>query len=405
MKIGYYLGNASIEGGGTSPYTWRVLDLILNRSKNAGINIVILCSKNNQESCLRLIAKYNVNVKIAIMPQFNLVQKFINKLSDFGAENLVKQGLSEKWIRKFNFWFLWYKSLNLDLLHIPIQTTLRYDIPYPFIITMHDVQQIHYPEFFTPEERAYRAEHYWKSLKYSSAVVVSFNHVKNDLIKYFRIPSQKVSICPPTYHNVSLQIPSLEEEKLYENLYKSYDEFLLYPAQTWEHKNHISLIKALEIIQSQYNKSIHLVCSGRKNPDFFPIIESYLSKSSVSNQVHFLDIVPEQELYWLYKNCSLVVIPTLYEGLGFPLLEAMSLQVPVICSSVTSLPDTINDSRFTFDPLNIESIADLIIKILENTEFRQENIQNSINRMKELREIDSFPYYLELWNKVITEKS
>jgi glycosyltransferase involved in cell wall biosynthesis len=97
----------------------------------------------------------------------------------------------------------------------------------------------------------------------------------------------------------------------------------------------------------------------------------------------------------------LVVIPTLYEAGSFPLLEAMSLQAPVICSSVTSLPETIGDTRFVFDPLDIEKMASLIIELLDDSELRATNIVNGKQRIKKLIKIDSFPYFIKAWKSMI----
>ncbi|MEB3123599.1 MAG: glycosyltransferase family 1 protein [Snowella sp.] len=401
QTVGYWFGDSSINNGGTNSYALRLLELILSHEKKDLINILIICSHSNQIDCQKLIEKYDSNAKIAILPKFNFFQKIINKFSDFFIEIIKEKGFNLQFIKEFNFYFHWYKSLNIDLLHIPYPTSPRYDLIYPFIITTHDVQELHYPEFFTPKERAYRAENYWKSLEFCSGVVVSYDHVKKDIIKYFKLSNEKINVCPLPYQKISLQQPSLLEENIYKQKYKLYDYFLLYPAQTWEHKNHLSLIKSLEIIEKNYDKSVHLICTGRKNSDFFSTIENYLIQSSIANKVHFVDIVPEQELYWLYKNCSLVVVPTLYEAGSFPLLEAMSLNAPVICSSVTSLPETIQDSRFIFEPLDLEQMAKLIIQMLEDQQLRQENINNGKNRTKELMNIDPFPCYLTLWNNIL----
>ena len=80
-----------------------------------------------------------------------------------------------------------------------------------------------------------------------------------------------------------------------------------------------------------------------------------ISELNLSEAVHFLGIVPEEDLISLYKNSSLVVIPTLYEAGSGPLYEAMRYQVPVICSNVTSLPDTVSNDEFLFDPNDMKS--------------------------------------------------
>lgn len=404
MKIGYWLGNANLNYGGTAPYAWRVLELLLSQINSLDIEIMILCSPQTQKNCLELINKYQARAEIYVIPpKINIINRVFSRLINVLFQVLVKFHFPRFGIKYQDSWLRWFASLDIELLHFPYQTPPRYSFPYPFVVTMHDVQELHYPEFFTPQDRAYRAEHYWKSLKYSSAVVVSFNHVKHDLIKYFGLPDSKIYVCPIPYQNLDLNLPTPEQELAYERKYAQWKGFLLYPAQTWQHKNHLSLIKAIKFIKDNFARLIPVLCTGKKNPGFFPVIEDYLHSSGMAEQIHFLGIVPETELYWLYKNCSLVVIPTLYEAGSFPLLEAMSLGASVICSSITSLPESIGDTRFIFDPLNVEQMAKLIIQLLDDSELRAANIENGRSRIEQLRKINTVTYLIDVWKKTIDD--
>jgi glycosyltransferase involved in cell wall biosynthesis len=406
MKIGYWLDLRCLNVGGTAPYSWRLLECILNQDKLDTLEILVLCHPEFNTQCNELISKYKVKAKVCLIPnRFNLLNRVVNKFANFVSPILHKYNIYNPRFKYLNSWYRWFSSLNIDLLHVPYQLPPQYNLPYPFIVTMHDVQELHYPEFFTPQDRAFRAEHFWKSIEYSSVTIVSFEHVKKDLIKYFRVSENKVHICPPPYQKIYLHLPTHEEKLNFQEKYANWGKFILYPAQTWEHKNHITLIKAVEYIKEKFALNLHLICTGKKNEVFFPVIEDYLEKSQVADQIHFVDIIPETELYWLYKNCSLVVIPTLYEAGSFPLLEAMSLEVPVICSSVTSLPETIGDLRFTFNPLDIPQMADLILQILNDIEFCTANIINSKNRIKVLKQIDSAHHLINIYKKVLIKEN
>ncbi|RAM49585.1 MAG: glycosyltransferase family 1 protein [Hapalosiphonaceae cyanobacterium JJU2] len=402
MKIGYWLGDLSVDCGGIAPYSWRLLEILLNKSKYEEIDILVICSAELEKSCLELIHKYQAKAKPYLIPyNSSSLGIAISQLAKFLAQILVKLNISSKKVKYLDPLFLWFASLDIDLLHVPYQVPPYYDLPYPLIVTMHDVQELHYPEFFTPQERAWRAEHYWKSLEKSTAAIVSFNHVKQDLIKYFRLDDNKIHVSPLPYQKMYLQPPTYKEELIYQDKYAKWGNFLLYPAQTWEHKNHLSLIKAVEYIKDKFGRLIHIICTGKKNLNFFPAIENYLKKSDVADQIHFLDIVPETELFWLYKHCLMVVIPTLYEAGCLPLLEAMSLRTPVICSSVTSLPETIGDSRFIFNPFDIHQISHLILQMIDNSELRNDNIINSKNRIKDFHQIDSAAELIKVYQKVL----
>lgn len=408
MKIGYYLGSASLRGGGVAPYAWRLLDLLLNHEKDYNnINTFVLCDERIKKECLDLINSSQSNAKVIVIKDhtFNYVERINRRIGIFLSKASQKFNVVDvKLTSYFNPRYRWFTSLDIDLLYVPYQVAPVYDVPYPFIVTMHDVQELHFPEFFTPEQRTYRAEHYWKSLKYASSVIVSFDHVKQDLIKYFNLPESKVFVCPLPYNQIKLASPTEHEASKYAEKYDNLECFILYPAQTWQHKNHLSLIKAIELIKAQHQRSINLICTGKKNSFFNEAIEKYLINSPISKQIQFMDIVPETELYWLYKKCALVVVPTLYEAGSFPLLEAMSLDVPVICSSVTSLPETIGDSRFVFDPLDINEMSQLILAMLKSAQLRQDNIKNSQDRIKKLSEVNSFKFIYDAWCKSLSKK-
>jgi glycosyltransferase involved in cell wall biosynthesis len=402
MKIGYFLGTASLEGGGIGPYAWRILENLLIRSKLQEIELTILCSDRIEADCLSLIDKYQASAKLCSIPEkFNIINRLVSRCADLISKGYIRFNIPIQGLKQYNYWFRWFSSLDIDLLHVPYQVAPYYELPYPVVVTMHDVQELHYPEFFTPQERAWRAEYFWQALEKSSAVIVSFNHIKQDLIKYFRLEERKIHICPIPYQSIYLQQPTAEQELQMKNKYSQWPDFILYPAQSWEHKNHLSLIKTLEYIENRFNIQIHLICTGKKNPNFFPVIEDYLQRSIIADRVHFMDIVPEAELYWLYKNCSMVVVPTLYEAGSFPLMEAMCLEVPVICSDVTSLPDTIGDSRFTFNPVDLDRMASLILKMLDDADFRADNILNSRNRIEQLQQIQSANFIIESYQKIL----
>jgi glycosyltransferase involved in cell wall biosynthesis len=404
MKIGYFLGSAGLSGGGIGPYAWRVLDLLLTNCKDSDIRILVLCTKETHKECFVLVNKYQAHDKVTVClvpDSFSLVNRFNRVIGAVAARVLNKMRIQNRLDLLLSPSYRWFASLNIDLLHVPYQTPPLYDLPYPFIVTMHDVQELHYPEYFTPEERAWRAEWFWKSLHNASGVIVSFGHVKQDLRKFFYLPDPKVFVCPLPYDHIRLDDPRDRDLSKYAAKYDVFGDFILYPAQTWQHKNHLTLIKAIELLRSRYDRSVHLICTGKQNSFFDDVIEGHLTNSSVSRQIHFMGVVPEGELCWLYKNCALVVIPTLYEAGSFPLLEAMRLSAPVICSSVTSLPETIGDSRFIFDPLDMAGMSRLILEMLGSLELRQANIRNSRARINQLSQVDSFKSIYTTWRNTL----
>ncbi len=182
--------------------------------------------------------------------------------------------------------------------------------------------------------------------------------------------------------------------------YKLNDNFLLYPAATWKHKNHINFVRALAKL-SDDNLDVQLICTGNKTA-YHQQIDEEIKKLKIDDKVKFLGIVSEEDLIGLYKAASLVVIPTLYEAGSGPLYEAMRYSTPVICSNVTSLPETMGNDNFIFDPDNVDEIAALIKKMLTDDDFRKENLENSKKRMEELKKVDYAKNLIDVYKKVIS---
>ncbi|NNG27418.1 MAG: glycosyltransferase, partial [Ignavibacteriaceae bacterium] len=146
---------------------------------------------------------------------------------------------------------------------------------------------------------------------------------------------------------------------------------------------------------------IQLICTGNKTA-YHEIIEGEIGKLNLDKNVKFLGIVPEEDLIGLYKAASLVVIPTLYEAGSGPLYEAMRYFSPVICSNVTSLPYTMGNDNFIFDPNNVKEIADLIKRMLTDDSLKKENINNSKKRMESLSAADYSKNFIDVYKKVGT---
>ncbi len=297
-----------------------------------------------------------------------------------------------------------------DIIHFPLQTIQLWNTPFPKVISLHDLQHKYYPKFFKKNELEYREKYYKLSAKLSDGIVVSFRHVKRDIRKFYGIDSSKIFVTGLGIDNRFVNIKEIPFPEINKEL-KIPKDYILYPAQTWPHKNHINLLKALLFLK-QKGIIINCVCTGRKNDFFYKRINNFILQHKMGDQIYFTDFVPVEILKTLYKNAKAVVIPTLYEAGSFPLFEAISLEIPVICSNVTSLPDTIKNKKFIFNPRNVKEIAEKILKIVFDKKYREENISNSRN-LKNLyswqhpvnRLLDAYNYAIKHYSeKNLTEK-
>lgn len=285
---------------------------------------------------------------------------------------------NNKTVKKRSYFKNILKKYKIDIIHTPYQQLLKDEsINCPSISTLHDVQELHYPEYFSPEERAKRAINNHYITKSSDYIIVSYEHIRQDIIKYFQKDPELIGV-------VLLNMSKLWFEKFQvenvlanvKNIDLKSEKYLFYPAATWEHKNHLGLIKAIKYLKDSKNEKIKVLFTGHQT-DYYQILKAKIIELDVEDQIHFLGIINELELYSLYQNATLVVVPTIYEAGSFPLMESILMRIPVICSNITSLPETIDNKEYTFDPHNSTDLGNLIYKLLKDPEQLKKNIQNS----------------------------
>lgn len=405
MKIGFYIHYTMLKAGGIFTYSIGILRLLLNADE---IEKIIIITTPEVKSALSEISNNN-KVEFWLLDRESFSNKIRLFLSFFLYDTSIiyqhyfpKSKLLEKLRSISNFINPYQKIIKnsgIRLLQVPIQYSPLYKISVPVITTMHDVQEFHFPEFFTASERLHRAINNFKSVSESDHIIVSFEHIKKDLLKYYSVPAEKISVCPPPFSNDWFAAKKETDWLILEKKYSVLKKYILYPAATWTHKNHITLIEALSEVK-EHIPEINLVCTGNKT-EYYSTIEKKLRELKLESSVKFLGIVPEEDLIGLYKNTELVVIPTLYEAGSGPLYEAMRYEVPVICANTTSLPETIADERFIFDPHDKILLSKLIIKMLSDEKLIKENITNSRTRMTELSKYDYFENFWKVYKKLI----
>ena len=289
---------------------------------------------------------------------------------------------------------------SINVIHTPLQFIINIcTTQIPMIISLHDLQHFHHPDFFSETQIDFRNSYYKRSIESCERIIVSFNHVKYDIIKYLHISPDIIDICPvgiePANHFDISEISFIKQK------YDLSNDYLFYAANTWKHKNHINLIKALKILHTKYNKILSLVCTGLIYDDFYKEIEKEIIKQGVIDHVKFLGYLPEKDMLTIMKGANLVVIPTLYEAGSYPLLEAMAYHVPVICSNVTALPQQIGDIAYTFNPADVNEMAQKIYYMIEDDNFRINNIKNSKYQIQKLSWEKNIPLFIETYQKTI----
>lgn len=260
-----------------------------------------------------------------------------------------------------------YESLAVDVMHFPYPAYVK--VAMPTVFNPLDLQHLHFREFFPAQEFTRRETVYRAGCELASAVAVCSEWVKRDITRQYGTEPCKIQAIhagSPTSLYAPLTPHTLLEVR---QKYQLPEEFALYPAQTWPHKNHIRLLEAMQLLREEQGLSLHLVCTGQRN-DFWPTVRRRMHELQVEQQVHFLDFVEGDQLRALYHLAQFLVFPSLFEGAGLPVLEGMQEGTPVACSAVTSLPEYGGDAVLQYEPTSVAAIADALFRMATDAELR-----------------------------------
>jgi len=252
-----------------------------------------------------------------------------------------------------------YDRLKLDVIHHPFTTLNPNRLKTKSILTFHDMQHEFYPEFFSADELEYRRQTYRPSAEEAIRIVAISEHVKSCLVERYQLSPDKIDVI---YNGFSAGYRIIDDpSKLLaiKNRYGLTRPFLYYPAATWPHKNHKKLLMAVKLLIDKHDFDGDLVLSGANFKAHSEVMQE-ASRLGLEKSIKALGYLPYEDLPALFNLARIMVYPSLFEGFGIPLVEAMACGCPVICSDRTSLPEVAGDAALQVDPTSPEDIAEKI---------------------------------------------
>jgi len=272
---------------------------------------------------------------------------------------------------------------EVDKVIAPIYSTRLLASRRPFVFTLHDLQDKYYPENFTFAQRLWRNFANNSLARTAAGIVCESTHVRKDIENFLGVDASKISVipAPPVSAFLSEHVDSTEFKESIKQLTVP-EQYILYPAQFFPHKNHIRLVEAFALVLKSY-PSCRLLLTGQRKYDFAKVMRR-VAELNIEDRVSHLGYVDTDTLAFVYLGASLIVIPTLFESISIPVYEAFRLGVPVCASNVVALPEQIADAGLLFDPLSVEDIAGKIASLLGNQSLRDELIRRGRARIAAL---------------------
>lgn len=247
-------------------------------------------------------------------------------------------------------------------------------------VTFLDIQDYFYPEYFEDKVLSSRRMMYSFYKDRADIFIAISEFTKQTMVEKLGINSSKIRVTHLAADDLVLFQPSQEIKRWVE----SFGRYWIYPAKIWKHKNHDFLLEALGKRRSELMRAgIKFLLTGGFNEDDSHRLGTMIHENSLDDIVKILGFVSDEQLQLLLKRAEFLVFPSLFEGFGMPILEAMTLGCPVISSNAGSLPEVAGDSAMYFDPKCEDEFVALIDSIIsENGIDRKSMIERGYENCK-----------------------
>jgi len=300
---------------------------------------------------------------------------------------------------------LYFTKPRPDVFFTPSHYAPRFS-PIPTVISIMDLSYIHFPEMFKKSDLYQLRNWTAYSVRNAKKILTISKASKNDIIKVYQVPENRVVVTYPGVKKFSIfnfpasqrgeQFSMKSQFSNFKKIKEKYgirESYILFVGTLQPRKNITRLIEAFShvILRSKATKDLDssatpqndmdLIIVGKKGWLYEEILEAP-KKFGVENNVKFLDFVPDEDLPLLYKNAICFVLPSLYEGFGLPVLEAMQYGCPVITSNVSSLPEAGGDAALYFNPEDISDIAANLRLMITKPQLRKELIKKGYQQVK-----------------------
>jgi glycosyltransferase involved in cell wall biosynthesis len=239
------------------------------------------------------------------------------------------------------------------------------------LLTVHDLSFVRAPETTTPVLKAYLDVVVPRSVRRATHVLADSQATKDDLIALYGTPAEKITVLvggvQPEFRPVSDPAARAAARQRYGIPANPY---VFSVGTVQPRKNYARLIAALAALGSAY-EDVHLVIAGGRGWLEGPIYQA-VRDHGLQGRVHFIGFARDEDLPALYSDAVCLAYPSLYEGIGLPVLEAMACGTPVLTSAISSLPEVAGDAAILVDPYDIEAIVDGLRRLLDDATLRTE---------------------------------
>jgi len=305
--------------------------------------------------------------------------------------------------RKFPFFWRSFmlsnqlKSDRIDLFH-----GLSNEIPFSIknsgiksVVTIHDLIFLRFPEWYSFIDRKIYKMKFRMSCRDADRIIAISKQTKKDIIEFFGTDPNKIDVvyqgCNPAFQKKA----DTEQASMISKKYSLPDEYLLYVGTVEKRKNLLTIVKAIKLS----NLNIPLIVVGR-HTSYSEQVKNYIRNKNMKN-IRFIKHVDTSELPVFYQNAKIFIYPSLFEGFGIPIQEALFSKTPVITSKTGCFPEAGGPGSVNIDPENAEDLADAILMLLRDTSFREKVVSEGYAYAQNFTNEKIAKKLIEVYKKIV----
>ena len=279
------------------------------------------------------------------------------------------------------------RRARIDVLHSPYWTNPLWS-PWPTVVTVHDVIQLVLPEYqMLARQRVYFGL-VTRALRHATAIITVSECSRRDLIRTVGVPGERVFVVENAIPENLGPVADRARLDAVRARYGLGERFVLYLGANDLRKNLNRLIRAYAALPRPLRDAHQLVVAGRQWPHDHPLYPDpklVVRELGLEDRVVFTGGIPEEEKATLLSAATVFAFPSLYEGFGIPVLEAMACGTPVLTANSSSLPEVTGDAAVLVDPTSVEAIGEGLATLLESPERRRDLAARGVERASRYR--------------------
>lgn len=268
------------------------------------------------------------------------------------------------------------------------------------VLTIHDLIFMVHPEWYSPIDVWFYKQKFFRSIKQADSIIAISECTKKDIIKYGNVDENKIKVIYQSFSPIFTQNVSSEDKQRIRQKYSLPNDFILNVGTIERRKNVLLAVKAIKALEQSGQNDIHLVIVGRRT-EYTEEICKYIKENNLSKKIHIINGVLFDELRVLYSLASVFVYPSIYEGFGIPIIEAIANKLPVIACKGSCLEEAGGEYSVYVENNDVKAMAEAIKVFLYNKEKRYQAIEKGLVHIEKFANNNVAQKHIDLYNSLL----